>query len=119
MRSGAVSFCPGFSAREQRVLIGQPLGSHQTLERRQPMFVVARAVVRFSTLRSSLQFFSEAGSPFLPGEMPLLGQLDRECEGLRLPRLGEHGPAVVTRQTRKVRQLRGAGERLKLAQGSR
>jgi len=66
------------------------------------VFVVARAVVRFSTLRSSLQFFSEAGSPFLPGEMPLLGQLDRERESLRLPWLGEDWPAFVTRQTRKI-----------------
>ncbi len=37
--------------------------------------------------------------------MPLLGELDREREGLRLPRLGEDWPAVVTRQPRKVEEL--------------
>ena len=51
--------------------------------------------------------------------MPLLGELDREREGLRLPRLGEDWSAIVTRQTRKVEELHGAGERLRHVQGSR
>jgi len=34
--------------------------------------------------------------------MSLLGELDREREGLRLPWLGEDWSALITRQTRKV-----------------
>ena len=68
------------------------------------MFVIARTVVRFSAPGGGLQFVGETGRPLFPGEVPLLGELDREREGLRLPRLGEHWPAVVTRQPRKVEE---------------
>jgi hypothetical protein len=66
------------------------------------VLIVARAVVRLSASGSGLQLLGETGRPLFPGEMPLLGELDREREGLRLPRLGEDGSAIVTRQTRKV-----------------
>ena len=72
VRSGPVGFGPGFPAREQRSLVGQTLGRHHALESRQPVFVVARAVVGFPAPGSGLQFLGETGSPLFPGEVPLL-----------------------------------------------
>src|SRR5688572_23735066 len=102
MRSSSVGVGPGFPAREQRSFIGQAFGRHQALESRQPVLIVARAVVWFPAPGSGLQFLGESGSPFLPGEVSLLGELDRQRKCLRLPGLGEDWLALVTRQPRKV-----------------
>src|SRR5687768_11616814 len=102
VRSGPVRFGPRFPAREQRSLIRQTLGRHQALESRQPVFIVARAVVWFPAPGSGLQFLGETGSPLFPGEISLFGEFHREREGLRLPRLSEDWPAFIMRQTRKV-----------------
>ena len=66
------------------------------------MLVVARAVVGLAAPGCGLQFLGEAGRPLFPGEVALLREFDRERKGLRLPRLGEDGPAFVTGQTGKV-----------------
>jgi hypothetical protein len=102
VRSRSVGFGPGFFAREQSGLIGEAFDRHQALESRQPVFVVARAVVWFPAPGSGLQFLCETGSPLFPGEMPLLRELDCERESLRLPRLGEDWAVFVPRQTRKI-----------------
>ena len=62
VRRVSVGFGPGLFAREQRGRIGQPLGGHQTLERRQPVFVVARAVVGFAAIGGGLEFVREAAA---------------------------------------------------------
>ena len=72
VRSGAVGFRPGFSAHEQRIRIGQALGRHYSLESRQPMLVVARAIVRLTAHRGSAQFLCETGRPLFPREVALL-----------------------------------------------
>ena len=109
MRSVSVGFGPGFLAREERRRIGQTLGGDQALERGQPVFVVARTVVGFTAIGGGLEFVRQRGGPLFPGEMPLLGELDRERERLRLPRLGKHRPAFVAGQTRQRREFSDSG----------
>ena len=64
---------------------------------RQPMFVVASAVVGFATIGRGLEFVRQRGCPLFPREMPLLGEFDRQRERLRLPRLGKHRVAVIAK----------------------
>src|SRR5580704_7600754 len=77
------------------------------------MVVIMRAVVGFAAIGTNLQFARKRSRPFLPGEMTLLGELDREPKGLRLPRFGEHRPAFVAgqlwqrRQTHGIRRVQG------------
>ena len=58
------------------------------------MFVVTRAVVGLAAIGGGLEFIGECCRPFLPGEMPLLGELDGERECLGLPGLGENRPIL-------------------------
>ena len=65
------------------------------------MVIVARAVIRLTPIGSGIEFISERIRPFLPREMPLLGELQRERERLGLPRLSKHRLALVSRQARQ------------------
>lgn|SRR5208282_3309500 len=91
----AVGFGPGFLARQQSCGVGQLLGRYQTFKGREPMMIVARAVVGLASTGGRFDFIRESRCPFLPGEMPLLGELDGERERLSLPRLGKYGPSLV------------------------
>ena len=73
------------------------------------MMVIARAVAGFTAIGRRFQFFSERSRPFLPREMTLLGELDRERKGLGLPWLGEHWAARIARQARQLLQADGFG----------
>ena len=72
VRRVSVGSGPGFFSCSERAWIGQPLRSDQALQCGQPVFVVARTVVGFTTSRSSLEFIRQRGGPFFPGVMPLL-----------------------------------------------
>jgi len=61
------------------------------------VFVVARTVVRVTAIGGGLEFVRQRGRPLFPGEMPLLGEFDRQRERLRLPRLGKYRIAVVAK----------------------
>src|SRR5260370_14392366 len=82
------------------------------------MLVVTRTVVGLAAVCGRLELIGERSRPFLPREMPLLGELDGECERLGLPGLGKHGPALVARQTRQRREVFGLRNGIKPAQGS-
>ena len=62
------------------------------------MVIVTRAVVGFAAVGGGFQFVGQRGGPLFPGEMALLRKLDREREGLRLPRFGKDGSALIARQ---------------------
>src|SRR6185312_16987251 len=96
----------------------QSLLDYEALERREPVLVVPRAVVRLAPIGSRTQFSSERRGPFLPGEVPLLGQPDRERKRLRLPRLGERGTFRVARQRRESIERPFEWRALRHAQGS-
>ena len=65
------------------------------------MLVVTRAVVGLTAIGGGLEFVRERGCPFLPGEMPLLRELDGERERLRLPGLGKYRALCISRQARQ------------------
>jgi hypothetical protein len=90
-----IGFSPGFLAYVQGCAVDQALGQDQALKRREPMVIVLRTVVGLAAVGRCLEFIGKRGGPFIPSEMPLLGKLDRERKGLRLPGFGEHWPAVV------------------------
>lgn len=69
---------PSFLACVQGCSIGQTLFQHQALESRQPMMVVARPIVGLTSIGRCLEFISKGGGPFIPGEVPKLGQFDGE-----------------------------------------
>jgi hypothetical protein len=53
------------------------------------MVIITRVIVGL-TATGNLEFVCERGCPLLPGEMPLLRELDGELECLGLPELGKH-----------------------------
>jgi hypothetical protein len=65
---------------------------------RKPMVIVMRAVVWLATSSGGLEFVGKCRRPLLPGEVPLLRELDGEREGLGLSGLREHGALIVARQ---------------------
>ena len=67
------------------------------LESRKPMIIVMRTIVGLPANPGSIKLVGKRGCPLPPCEMPLLGELDREREGLGLPRLGKHRLAFVSR----------------------
>ena len=64
------------------------------------MEIIFGAVVSFVPFGGRREFRGQRLGPFLPGEMPLGGETDRERECLRLPRFCKHGTLLVTRQVR-------------------
>jgi hypothetical protein len=91
----------GFLACNQGCGIGQALGIDQMLESRKPMIIVMRTIVGFPATRGGVGLVGKRGCPFLPCEMPLLGELHRERERVGLLRLGKHRLALVSRQPRQ------------------
>ena len=65
------------------------------------MVIVMRAVVGLTAIAAALSSSASAAGPFLPSEMPLLGEFHGERKRLSLPRLGKHRPAVVARESRQ------------------
>ena len=100
MRSASEGFGPGFLACDEGRRICQALVRDQSLERGQPMVIVARTVIGLTAAGGCSEFVGEGCRPFFPGEMPLLRKLDRERERLGLPRLGKHSALFISRQAR-------------------
>ncbi len=106
MRRVSIGFRPCFLAQGQRARFSEAFGGDETLQRCQPMFVVARAIIGFTAVRRALEFLRQRRRPLLPREMPLLGELDSEREGLRLPGLGKHWASLVSEKMRPGRERR-------------
>jgi hypothetical protein len=98
VRSMSIGFRPRLLALVHGFAIGQALFGHQSFQGREPEFVIAATVIRLAAVVGGLQFIGERGGPF-SGEMPLLGQLDRE---------GEPGPATVRQIPGRHRRAEGA-----------
>src|SRR5262249_16691163 len=86
---------------------------------RQPMFIITGAVISLAAIVGSLQLIGERSRPFLPGEMSLLGELDRQRKRLRLPRLREHRAILLARKPWQRGKLIRLHRGIRLAQGSR
>ena len=65
------------------------------------MVIIMRSIIRLAPLGRGPKLITERAGPFFPCEMPLIGELDRERERLRLPRLGEYRPILFDRQARQ------------------
>src|SRR6266704_401826 len=89
MRRVTVRFGPLFLAHRERGQIGQTLCQSQPFERRQPMFVVMRAIIEFATSAGGSEFFRKSSGPLLPGEMSFFRKLDGQRERLSLPGFGK------------------------------
>ena len=89
VRRMTVGIGPVFFAGEQGGRIGQAFGCDESLKGGQPVVVVVGTVVGLAAIGCRLEFGGERGGPFFPGEMALLGELDRKGERLSLPRLGK------------------------------
>jgi len=73
-----------------------------------------------NALEIIVEFVRESVRPLLPGEMSLLGEFDGERERLRLPRLREHWPALISEQMRQRRCWLGLDSHVvRQARGSR
>ena|SRR5215471_17364430 len=101
MRSMPIGVSPSLLARMEGSTIRQTFFSYQTLQRGLPMMIIMRAIVGLVPARCGFEFAGECARPFFPSEMPLLGEFDRQCERLGLPRFGKHRPIFVARQTRQ------------------
>src|ERR1700722_20418295 len=89
-----VSAGPCFLPTRESRRIAQALGGDEALQRREPMLVVMRAIVRLAAIGGCLEFVCERGGPLFPSEMPSLGKFHSERERLRLPGLAKDGPAI-------------------------
>src|SRR5713101_8537832 len=96
-----VGIGPGFFASEKRGRISQTFCGEETLQGREPVVVIMRAIVAFAAVGGGFEFCGEGSGPFLPGEMPLLGEFHGKSKGLGLPRLGENRTAGVARKLRQ------------------
>src|SRR5437867_10458096 len=75
MRRVPVRFGPLFLAHRERGQIGQTLCQSQPFERRQPMFVVMRAIIWLAASAGGSEFFPKSSGPLLPGEMSFFRKL--------------------------------------------
>ncbi len=57
MRRVPIGVRPGLFSREDCRRIGKAFRGHETLERGEPVFVIARAIVRFTAIGSGLELF--------------------------------------------------------------
>ena len=67
------------------------------------MLIIMSAVIGFAAIVGSLQLIGQRVSPFIPGEMPLLGKLHRERERLGLPWFGKYRTALVAAASAAMR----------------
>ena len=74
MRRMPVGVGPSFLPLPQGFAIGQSLVCDQTLQRRQPMFVVVSAVVGLAVIRRCFQLRGQFRRPFFPSEVTLFGE---------------------------------------------
>src|SRR5258708_21945814 len=119
MGGAPVGLGPGLLSREQRSRIGHALVRARAPERRKPMIILTRTVVGFPASRGGFELVGEGSRPFLPCEIPLLGELHRERKRLGLPRLGKHRFALVSRQPRQRLEMLGFQYGIRRTQGSR
>src|SRR5215475_4115455 len=99
---------------------GQTFRGHQTLQRGQPVLVVARTVIGFAAIRGGLEFVGQRSCPLFPREMPLFREFDGQRECLRLPRLGKHRASRVAEQMWRGRERLGFHRHVvRLVRGSR
>jgi len=89
---------PGFFAGEHLFWIRQSLRCDEPFERREPVFIVSRAVVRLPSIHRGFEFVCERSSPLFPCEVALCGKPHGEREGLGLPGLGKDGTPLVVRK---------------------
>src|ERR1700693_2712437 len=109
---------PSLFTSQQFGRIRKTLCRDETLEGRQPIMVIVRAVIRFATIRRTLYFFRKSGRPLLPSEMPLLGELDAERKRLCLPRLRKHWSFLIAWKLWQGREAFFCRNRFKRVQGS-
>src|SRR3954471_23253517 len=88
---GAVRRCvrgtiPGGATRLERGLAGQALLGREPLDRREPVAVIGRAVIRVARALRALDLLGKRRGPLRPGEQPAGVEGDRDRESLRLPR---------------------------------
>ena len=69
----------------KRRRIGESFRRNESLQSREPMFVISCAVVRTAPVRCAFQFVGQRRGPFTPGKITLLGEANRQGEGLSLP----------------------------------
>src|SRR5215831_623708 len=82
------------------------------------MVVVMGTIVWLSAIFGRLHFGCQCRCPFLPCEVPLLGESDRHGERLSLPGLGEHRAFFIAGNTRQSVQTFGVKIRIRCAQDS-
>src|SRR4029450_13187756 len=71
VRCMSIRVGPGLLALEERRRTDQAFGCDETLQRRQPVLVITRSIVRVATLGGCFDFIGERRRPFVPGEMAL------------------------------------------------
>jgi hypothetical protein len=74
------------------------LRGDETLEGREPMVIVARAVIGLAALARCGEFSPQRCRPFAPSKEARFRQSHGERESMGLPRLGEDRAAFVARQ---------------------
>src|SRR5262245_50888932 len=94
----AIGIGPGLFAGSESCCVSQALARDQVFQRRQPVFVIVRAIVGLSAIGRSPQLFGKRSSPFLPGEVTFFRKAHGETEGLSLPRFGK-GWSVLDRKS--------------------
>src|SRR6185436_15635151 len=99
VRSMSVGVRPGVLALQELVGARQTLLRDEALERREPVLVVAGAVVGLTARRRGLELCGERVGPLVPGETPLGRQAYGERERLCLPGLGEFATRVALGRT--------------------
>ena len=93
-----VSVGPGFFAGKHLFWIRQSLRCDEPFERREPVFIVSRAVVRLPSIHRGFEFVCERSCPLFPCEVALCGKPHGEREGLGLPGFGKDGTPFVVRK---------------------
>ncbi len=91
MRRRQIGFSPGFLAPRLVGIAGEALFAAEPFQRGEPVAVIGVAQIVVSVRLRRLDFVRQRRRPFVPTEVPGLMQLDREREGLGLPRFAEGG----------------------------
>ena len=89
VRRAPVGLGPRFLAFGECCAFRQSTFAHESLERREPMVVITRAVVRLAARRRLFDLVRQGARPLLPSKRTLAMKMHDKREGLRLPGLGE------------------------------